>query len=392
MLKFRSFLVEQEEQSRQIKHLTHIEDRPLHSGGKGLEHSLSSLEALDKHIKGKGHSSDLSTKYDGSPSVVYGHHPETGKFFVASKSAFNKTPKINYSPEDIEKNHGHAPGLVEKLKAALEHLPKIAPKKGVYQGDLMYTKGDLKKSKGGVSFQPNPSGLTYTAHGREAEKANKAHLGIVTHLKYTGNDPKNLNASHEVNHHEFTPHPDVHTIDPRADTSKVNYDSKAQQEFQKHIKAAKELHKAAGNDMYKATEPHQGPGGHLETYINQTVRTGAKPSHKGLMSHVENKYLNAAEKLKSEKGKQAKYDELAKHIEHIKNNKEHYNNLLKLHGHIQGAKNVLVNTLNQHQDFEHSHGGEKANPEGYVFHHGGESDKLIHRHEFSRRNLTGRDR
>ena len=83
----------------------------------------------------------VTTKYDGSPSIVFGTHPETGRFFVASKSAFNKDPKINYTPEDIERNHGHAPGLVEKLKGALEHLPKIMPRNGgVYQGDLMYKK------------------------------------------------------------------------------------------------------------------------------------------------------------------------------------------------------------------------------------------------------------
>jgi hypothetical protein len=83
-------------------------------------------------------------KYDGSPSIVFGHHPKTGKFFVASKSAFNKNPKINYTHKDIEKHHGHAPGLVSKLKTALTHLPKVAPKHGVYQGDVMHTREDHK--------------------------------------------------------------------------------------------------------------------------------------------------------------------------------------------------------------------------------------------------------
>ena len=62
--------------------------------------------------------------------------------FVASKSAFNKNPKINYTHEDIEKNHGHAPGLVSKLKAALDHLPKVTKPGKVYQGDFMYHKDD----------------------------------------------------------------------------------------------------------------------------------------------------------------------------------------------------------------------------------------------------------
>jgi len=116
-------------------------------------------------------------KYDGSPSIVYGHNPENNKFFVASKSAFNKNPKLNYTPEDIEKNHGHAPGLVEKLKAGLEHLPKIAPKKGVYQGDVMYTHNDLKKEGDKTSFTPNT--ITYTAKGDQPLVCDLSHQQSV---------------------------------------------------------------------------------------------------------------------------------------------------------------------------------------------------------------------
>ena len=44
-----------------------------------------------------------SVKIDGSPAIVWGTNPDNGKFFVGTKSVFNKvrTPKINYSVEDI---------------------------------------------------------------------------------------------------------------------------------------------------------------------------------------------------------------------------------------------------------------------------------------------------
>ncbi len=64
----------------------------------------------------------ISTKFDGSPAIVAGIDPNN-RFFVASKSAFAKNPKINYTEEDIQNNHGHAPGLVEKLTLALRYLP-----------------------------------------------------------------------------------------------------------------------------------------------------------------------------------------------------------------------------------------------------------------------------
>jgi hypothetical protein len=144
--------------------------------------------------------------------------------------------------------------------------------------------------------------------------------------------------------------------------------------------------------MYKATAPHQGAGNHLETYINQTVRTGSKPSAEGLKKHIADKYKKMVDKLKTPAAQGRKEGELNQHIKHIDDNKEHYDNLLTMHHHLQQAKNVLVNALNQHQgDFEHhleADGQHKeTGPEGFVVHHGGQPTKLVNRAEFARANL-----
>jgi hypothetical protein len=380
---------EEEGASRQIKHLTHVEDRPLQNGERGANHAIKSLTKAAEHIKNGKKTSELTTKYDGSPAIVYGHHPENGKFFVASKSAFNKTPKVNYTPADIEKNHGHAPGLVGKLKDALKHLPKVAPKEGVYQGDMMFSGEDKKKSATGTSFNPNPSGLTYTAIGDHKKSVDKAKIGVVTHLSYSGKNAKSLNASHEVDHENFQKHPDVFSVDPRMDTAKVHFSKEHQKEFDKHIKMAQAVHDTHGDDMYAGTKLHHGVGGHLETYMNHTVRTGEQPNHQNFKNWLETKKNKEIDKLKVEKNKSSKQDELKNELGKIERNKKHYNNLFKMHGHLQAAKNTLIGVLNQHQEFEHKHGGETANPEGYVFHHGKESDKFVNRAEFSRRNFAG---
>ena len=147
MRSFLNFLVEEDEGSK-LKHITHAEDRPLQHGARGFQHAYDALNHTHNHIKSGDNSSSLTMKYDGSPAVVFGHNPENNKFFVASKSAFNKNPKLNYTHADIVKNHGHAPGLVEKLHSALNHLKKITPKTGVYQGDLMYSEGDKEEKIG----------------------------------------------------------------------------------------------------------------------------------------------------------------------------------------------------------------------------------------------------
>ena len=57
-----------------------------------------------------------------------GINPDNGKFFVGTKSVMNKVPKINYTMEDIEMNHGQAPGLAVKLRHALNYLPSLGIK------------------------------------------------------------------------------------------------------------------------------------------------------------------------------------------------------------------------------------------------------------------------
>lgn len=242
-----------------------------------------------------------------------------------------------------------------------------------------------------VSFNPNPSGLTYTAHGKEAEKIGRSKIGVVTHLKYHGSDVADMSAHHDVDHENFKHSHNVYHVDPRTDTSRADYDKKKQDEFHHHMAAAKKIHDAHGREMYPATEKHTGVGGHLETYVNHTVRTSEKPTSKGLSNFVSEKHAKLREKYKTQAKRDAVEAERKAHVSHIRANAKHYDNLLAMHGHLQRAKNVLVHALNKSTDFEHTHRVEKANPEGYVVHHGTPS-KLVDRSEFSRRNLTGRSR
>jgi len=388
MQSFKTFLKEEAGADEgKLKHIHHAEDRPLFHGAKGFEHAKGALTQAHEHIKSGSKSTHLTMKYDGSPAIVFGHHPETGKFFVASKSAFNKNPKINYTHEDIKKNHGHAPGLMDKLHASLNHLKKIAPKTGVYQGDLMYTHDDLKHHKNGkVSFTPNT--ITYTGHGEEAQKIKDSKIGVVVHTQYHGKTAASLKADPHPDLHNFHPHKDVWTKHPEHDTSHVHYSESDQDEFHKHIAAAQKIHNEHKKTMYKTTEPHGGETGHLSTYINHTVRTDEKPSAEGLKKHITDKYNKAIEKLKTPASQGRKQAELNTHVKHIDAHKKDYENLLKMHQHLQKAKDVLVHTLNQHTgDLEHHIDSKATDPEGYVVHHAGEPTKLVNRKEFAKANL-----
>lgn len=407
MLKFKDFLKEEKDalghgsdagEGAKLKHITHPEDRPLMHGHAGFEHAHGALNQAHEHMKTGTSNSNLSMKYDGSPSIVYGHHPENGKFFVATKGAFNKNPKLNYTAKDIQANHGHAPGLVDKLNSALKHLPKVAPKKGVYQGDLMHSggrKGDITHDakKGTASFTPNT--ITYTAHGDEAKKAAASKVGVVTHTQYHGATLTSMSAHHDVNHADFKDHPDVHQKSASHDTSKVDYPKKAQDDFTSNMKAAKDIHDTHGSKMYSAIHPsHRGDTGHLASYINSTVRDKSTPSVKGFQSHLTAEHEKKAQKLKSNAGQEKHRTEGGSQVAHVEKNKAHYNNLLNMHNHMAAAKNTLVKHLETHEGgLEHHIDGKPSKPEGFVVHHtdsygSSQPNKLVNRAEFANANLT----
>lgn len=381
MFTFNEYLIEEEQEVKKLKHIEHLEDHHINDGEAGFKHAVEVLNKTKNHIENGKSNSDVTVKYDGSPSVVYGHHPETGKFFVATKSAFNKDPKLNYTPEDIEKNHGHAPGLVSKLKAALKHIPKIAPKQGVFQGDLMHTPEDQIKKGDAVSFRPNT--ITYTARGAEAAKVKKSKLGLVTHTEYKGKDLESMSAEPIKSGEHFNSHPDVHHFSPAYHGVKQNLTPENEALYKKHLQAASDSHAKTNY------EPIKGHIDHIKTYINSTIRDNQEPSHEGLVNHIKAKHLKAIESLKTEKGKAGKTEKMNADLEHLNSNKQHFQGAINTYKHLQAAKNILVHHMNNnYSGFEHHVNGEASNPEGYVTSHKGDLTKFVDRRAFSAANFA----
>jgi hypothetical protein len=392
MRTFLSLLKEESDDSK-LKHITHVEDHILHDGKEGYEHSVGVLNKVRNHIKSGKMDPTLTMKHDGSPSIVYGHHPETGKFFVASKSAFNVNPKINYTEDDIERNHGHAPGLVEKLKHALHHLPKVAPKTGVYQGDMMFSGSDKTEHDGKVHFKPNTIMYSAPKDSEEGKKIRKAKVGLYTHTQYHGKDLASMKADFNPDLSGFKNSPDVYHRTPGHDTSKVQLTKHDEEQLDHHLAQAHAIHTVHGDKMYDATEIHRNPGGPIESHINSTIRTGETPSVEGLKKHLLDKFNKDIDKLKTPAARARKEAERDTHIAHIEKNKDHYENLLKLHHHLQKAKDVLVHALARHTGgLEHSVGDAQVKPEGFVATHKGRVSKLNDRQEFNRLNFLARPR
>jgi len=103
------------------KHLEHLEDSIF--DGRRV-----ALAAIKEAMTAKW---NISIKYDGAPAIVFGTNPENGKFFVGTKSVFNKKKVlINYSYEDIAKNHKG--NVADILRLCYRYLPRIS---GIVQAD-----------------------------------------------------------------------------------------------------------------------------------------------------------------------------------------------------------------------------------------------------------------
>lgn len=382
---FKEYLIESASlETSKLKHLEHLEDHMINAGHSGLKHSIDTLEHAKKTMAGEDTGHKISTKWDGSPSIVFGHHPKTGKFFVASKSAFNKTPKINYTNDDVEKNHGHAPGLVYKLQSALKHLPKIAPKNGVYQGDLMYTHDDVTTSDGKYHFKPNTITYSTPMETKQGQKIAKAKLGLVVHTKYHGKDLEDMSAGFNVDHKNFKEHPDVHSIPADMDLSTHKMPDKLQNRFHKHLMAAKYYGNKIDKKTYDALSDHSTT---LPTYINSTIRDESKPSAIGYHQFLLAKGQKEIDKVSTAAAKDRKRAALEQRLSHVEAHRDGFSKVLKVHHHLQQAKNALVDSLSHSSEFEHTIRGEKAQPEGFVISKGNKPTKLVNRHVFSKQNF-----
>jgi hypothetical protein len=368
---FTSFLVEETTEDK-LKHLEHPEDHLIKAGEPGFHHAFNTLKTTAETLQGHDTGTRLMTKYDGAPSVVFGHHPETGRFFVASKSAFNKDPKINYTAADIERNHGHAPGLVSKLKAALAHLPKVAPKAGVFQGDFLYNKADndvTQDEKGNYHFKPQLVNYEAPKKSEQAAKIAQSKIGFYVHTGYKGTNLENLKADYTPDVSGFKQHKDVHMHlwNQGFDPKKARYTDEEHAAFKKEMNAAGKL--LTGADRHQLfSSLHALPQDHVTTYINKSVVHGEAPSVEGLTSHVAAKHQKAIDSVKTDKAKAQKKAAMEADLAHIKKNKKHLDTVLKMHQHIQNAKNVLLPALTRGDTtgYKYSINGQPSTAEGTV--------------------------
>ena len=396
MESFSNYITEQKN-----THMTHIEDKVLYGGVKGTREAILALRAMRDMVKGE-HDGNVSLKWDGAPAIFAGTDPSDGRFFVAKKGIFNKSPKVYKSDADVDADTSG--DLADKLKLALKHLPELGIK-GVIQGDFLYGPGDIKKSKikGSkyVTFHPNTIVYAVPAGTPMAKEISKAKIGIVWHTTYKGTEFENMKASYGVDVSKMNKSSNVWSQDAMLrDMTKYTMSKKDTEEVNAHLsKAGKIFNKISGSTL-RTLEKNELLAQHIETFNNTYVRKGeivgnTRVHTSKLISWINDKYKKEIDKRSTEKGKAAQQKKLDDLLSFFSpNNKKSLEMMFELQKVIVLAKLKIINILNKLNNVETflktKRGYRTTGQEGYVAIDklGGDAVKIVDRMEFSFANFS----
>jgi hypothetical protein len=386
-------------------HLEHLEDNILNRGVAGARESIAFLQSLRDMLAGRSQSKlNVTTKWDGAPAVFAGINPDNGKFFVGTKGVFAKNAKLNYTNDDIDRNHPGT-GLNEKLKIALAFLPKLGIK-GVLQGDMMFTKSDLKTEtidgEQYITFQPNTIVYAVPVDTKLAQSIRAAQMGIVFHTSYSGRKFEDMRASFNIDIGNLSKTKDVWFRDASfVDASgTATFTEKETAQITNLLSNAGRTFQSINSLVLNRIASSETILIQIKTFNNTKVRAGEKITNttthvNELTRWVENKMNAEILKAKMETTKKKKQTEKNEIMRFYRTNAVQLKLIFDLMNLIVDAKLMVVKKLQEMKQvtgtFIRTDDGFKiTNPEGFVAVSTltGGALKLIDRLEFSQDNFN----
>ena len=393
-------------------HLEHLEDNPLNFGYTGISKTIDFLNATIGLLSGSANKSvDVTVKYDGAPAIFCGTDPEDGKFFVGTKSVFSKNAKLVKQESDLDE-YGFSGQLKDKLSIALKELPKLGIK-GVLQGDMMFTSGDISNKKingeSYITFQPNTIMYAVPSDSELASKMLSSKIGIIFHTTYSGDKLEDMKASFGANVSKLNKVSSVWVDDAfYKDLTGSLFSAKETSDLEKKIaklqRVGNGISKKSMNNILSVHDDLKTSelGAGLKTYFNSNVRRGILPksgvtgvinflTHFG--NHFDNKVIS---KVKQEKTKNQKRERKQQLLNLLIKEKVALANLLEFMLLTIELKNSVIRKLETGVNSKmetfvvDSNGIRVTKPEGFVAIDklSGGAVKFVDRLEFSQLNFT----
>jgi len=390
-------------------HLEHIEDEIFNTGIEGGRGAINFILSLSKMLtSGSKSSKNVTVKWDGAPAVFVGEHPETKKFLVAKKSIFAKKQEYYTTHAEIDE---HLDGqLADKFHQCLDNLSGLGIK-GIIQGDLMFTKGDIKKKKidgkSYITFQPNTIVYAVPSESALAGTMQKANVGVVFHTTYKGSSLDEMSASFGVDisglkksskvwmdDAEYKDMSGTATFTQKDSAEIIRLMSRTGKVFQtiKKVPLDKFL------EMQKAIPQSAS----YKTYHNSKVREGTNLLKLNYKKHVDGylpfaklKLQKEIDKVKSAGAKKTKTDNMNQYLTNIRKSLPLLRQLVEFQALISYAKTKILYKVNKAKQLTDAfvktdNGFKVVAPEGFVAidNNLGGAVKLVDRMEFSFNNFT----
>ena len=387
---------------KQLKHLEHLEDEMLNYGVEGCKAAVSFLKELKKMLGHQDSSGFMQTKWDGAPSVICGTDPQTGMFFVGTKSVFAKTnPKLCYSEEQID---GWYEGdLAEKLKFSLRYFSTLGIE-GVVQGDLLFT-SDIKRERinGEELYTFRPNTITYgipVDHpiGREA---GRAKIGVVFHTHYTGDVVADMQARAGA---KVKGSPDALVVQNDTPMHRVGFSKAEMSTFDRYISKIERMCMICGpflDELVDATGTTGDKKFHIASYLKQFFNNEIKNARTisnvdeamyDMLNFYEEKTNKELAKIKTVKNLTAKRNLVYGSQNYVVDNVYKFKAMLALYKELQAVKQMVIDKLDHLEEFrtyvQTDKGYKVTTPEGYVLHKDGSMIKFVNRLEFAYNNFT----
>lgn len=400
MYSFKSYIAEAKN-----THMEHLEDLIFNEGVAGTRRAINFLRDLRDMLSGHSKSKITATvKWDGAPAVFIGIDPRDGKFFVAKKGVFNKEPKLYKIAKEIDEDSSG--DLAEKLKVSLAEFSKLGIKKGVFQGDLMFTKSTVNvetiEGQKYVTFHPNTILYAVPYDSELGKKIRSSKIGVVWHTKYEGDSFENMKA---VFGQPIVPNFKQSTSVWMDDANYKDYSGTATftsaetKQLNQMLSEIGTLFK--GLDAAAVNGIHSDPDllTLVKTFNNQKVREGVrldpKKHVKDLFDYIYERFQKEIETKKTEKGKSAQEEKRKKILSFFANHpQEEIVKIFQMSNMLADAKLLIVNKMNQAGEIatfvKTTNGFKVVGAEGFVAidHLGDNAVKIIDRMEFSKNNFS----
>ena len=387
---------------KQLKHLEHLEDEMLNYGVEGCKAAVSFLKELRKMLGCDNSTGFMQTKWDGAPSVICGTDPNSGLFFVGTKSVFAKTPKICYTDFDVDLYYEG--DLAEKLKYSLKYFSGLGIK-GIVQGDLLFTKSTLRTETvhGERLYTFRPNTITYgipTDHPI-GQAAGRAKIGVVFHTHYSGDDFQSMQALAGATVKGST---DALVVQNDTPMDRVGLNHSEEAKFDAYVKKIERMCHVCGDfldELVGATGTTGDKKFHIASYLKQFFNNEIKNARSitnidealyDLANFYHAKMSKELAKIKTPANLVKKRNLVYESENYLVNNVYKFKAMLALYKELQAVKQMVIDKLDHLEEFrtyvQTEKGYKVTTPEGYVLHKDGDMIKFVNRLEFAYNNFT----